>query len=227
MCKGYFTRNVKTIPSICRKWQREDETDTIYYQWKKPVFGRFSSINTAACLQFGYNSLGNPARLPLLPAEIPMAPPDDDTKRRDLHRHGVLHPHPEQVSHELFATDPFFDRRDLVQVKYEMLRRVRVDGRSVSGAADAAGLSRPTFYSARAAFEDEGLRGLLPAKKGPRRAHKLTDDVLALLEEWHTAEPDLDMAALAERLQRQRELSVHPRSIQRALARRRKKKGAP
>jgi hypothetical protein len=34
--------------------------------------------------------------------------------------------------------------RDLVQVKYEMLRRVRVDGHSVSQSATGFGLSRPS-----------------------------------------------------------------------------------
>jgi len=152
-------------------------------------------------------------------------PPDDDPKRDALARRGVLHPHPERISDDLFSSDPFFDRCDLVQVKYEMLRRVRVDGRTVRDAADAAGLSRPTFYSARAAFEKEGLLGLLPAKKGPRRAHKLSDEVLVLVEELQRDAPDLDLAALASLLQERLDLTVHPRSIERALARRRKKKG--
>lgn len=152
-------------------------------------------------------------------------PPDDDSKRHALDQRGVLHPHPERVSDDLFAGDPFFDRRDLVQVKYEMLRSARVDGHTVSAAADAAGLSRPTFYSARAAFEGHGLVGLLPARKGPRRAHKLSEDVLDLIEQWRTADPDLDMAALAARLRERLDLSVHPRSIERALNRRRAKKG--
>ena len=38
-----------------------------------------------------------------------------------------------QVRDPLFTSgSPFFDPRDLVQVKYELLRRVRVDGDSVS-----------------------------------------------------------------------------------------------
>lgn len=154
-----------------------------------------------------------------------MNPSDDDPKLLALQRRGVLHPHPERVRDELFSGDTFFDRRDLVQVKYEMLRRVRVDGLSVREAAGAAGLSRPTFYAARDALEREGLLGLLPAKKGPRRAHKLTDEVLDLVERWQEEDPSLDMADLAALLRERRELQVHPRSIDRALARRRSKRG--
>jgi transposase len=153
-------------------------------------------------------------------------PPHDDPKHQALARRGVLHPHPELVSDGLFEEGSFFDRRDLMQVKYEMLRSVRVDGRSVREAASAAGLSRPTFYSSKAAFEREGLLGLLPEKKGPKRAHKLTDEILELVEAWRRAEPDLDASSIAARLQERLFLTVHARSVDRALARRRRKRGA-
>jgi hypothetical protein len=75
--------------------------------------------------------------------------PDDPAKRpkRDaLRRNGTLNPHPDVVTDSLFRTGDFFDPDDLVQVKYEMLRRVRLDKQSVSQSASAFGFSRPTFY---------------------------------------------------------------------------------
>lgn len=149
---------------------------------------------------------------------------DDDPKRDELARRGSLHPRPEQVTDPIFDAEPFFDSRDVVQVKYEMLRSVRVEGRSVSQAAAHFGLSRPTFYTARAAFEQAGLSGLLPAKKGPRRAHKLSDAVMIFVDEQLEAEPSLSMAALTERVHEHVGVTVHPRSIKRALERRSKKK---
>ena len=76
-----------------------------------------------------------------------------DPKADTLRQHGCLHPHPDKVTDELFASSEFFDARDLVQVKYEMLRRVRVDGHSVSQSAARFGLSRPSYYQAQKAFE--------------------------------------------------------------------------
>ena len=69
-----------------------------------------------------------------------------DDKTRTLREHGCLNPHPERVRDPRFLDNAFFDPRDLVQVKYEMLRRVREDGESISGSAARFGLSRPTFY---------------------------------------------------------------------------------
>ena len=77
---------------------------------------------------------------------------------------------------------PFFDARDLVQVKYEMLRRARREGQPVSQVAAAFGFSRPSFYAAQALFEQAGLPGLVPQWPGPRRAHKLSEAVVDFLE---------------------------------------------
>lgn len=152
-----------------------------------------------------------------------MSDPDDGAKRRELVRRRALHPHPERVTDAMFQDEPFFDRRDAVQVKYEMLRSVRVEGRSVCRAAEQFGFSRPTFYEARAAFEEAGLPGLLPAKKGPRRAHKLSPAVLSFVDELLGSQPTLPMGTVAERIHERFDVKVHPRSIQRALERRSKK----
>ena len=94
---------------------------------------------------------------------------DQDTKTRTLQQQGTLNPRPKTVRDELFLQDDFFDPRDLVQVKYEMLRRVRTEGTSVTDAAANFGFSRPSFYQAQSAFEQDGLAGLVPHKRGPSR----------------------------------------------------------
>ena len=93
-----------------------------------------------------------------------------DPKAEALRAQGALHPHPETIRDPLFGSHEFFDARDLVQVKYEMLRRVDVDGHPVSRTTDAFGCSRPTFYQAQTAFNAHGLPGLVPRKRGPRGA---------------------------------------------------------
>ena len=153
-----------------------------------------------------------------------MTAPSDDSKRDELSRRGTLHPHAEQVSDPLFDRESFFDRRDAVQVKYEMLRSVQAEGRPVSQAAAQFGFSRPTFYEARAAFGRAGLPGLLPAKKGPRRAHKLSEPVLSFVDGQRAARPSLTMAALRDLIHARFGLTVDARSIWRALLRRSKKK---
>lgn len=146
-----------------------------------------------------------------------------DAKTAALQAQGTLHPHPDAVRDPVFDTDPFFDRRDLVQVKYEMLRRVTVDGQPVAPTADAFGVSRPTFYQARAAFTAGGLPGLLPQKRGPRGAHKLGDEVMAFIATVQ-ADAAVDARELAARVHERFGLVVHPRSIERALRRGEKKR---
>jgi transposase len=143
-----------------------------------------------------------------------------DPKVDELARSRTLNPHPGRVSDEAFATSEFFDARDMVQVKYEMVRKVTTEGTSVTAAADAFGMSRQSFYSAAAALESEGLAGLVPGKPGPRRAHKLTDEVLDHLDALRRAGPGLGSADLAAAAAERFGISVHPRSVERAMARR-------
>lgn len=147
-----------------------------------------------------------------------------DAKRRLLRQQGVLHPHPEAVTAAVFQDHSFFDPADLIQVKYEMLRRVEAEQISVSQAAHQAGLSRPSFYQAQAALQREGLAGLIPQKPGPHGAHKLTAPVLDFLDRQRAGQPDLKFAELAQLVQKQLGVTVHPRTIERMFSRRQKKR---
>ena len=141
-------------------------------------------------------------------------------KKRALQQHGTLNPRPQAVQDSLFRDSEFFDPRDLVQIKYEMLRRVRVDDQSVTAAAEAYGFSRVAFYQILAAFEQEGLPGLVPKRRGPKHAHKLAAPVLEFIDQQRASNPKLRAPELAALVQKHWGLSVHPRSIERALTRR-------
>jgi transposase len=142
-----------------------------------------------------------------------------DAKEAALAETRTLNPHPEAVGDEQFASSEFLDARDLVQVKYEMVRRVRVEGQRVSEAAAAFGFSRPSWYAAAAALDRDGLGGLVPAKPGPRRAHKLTDEVIAYTQRLREQDPSIGSADLADAIAAKFAIRVHPRSVERALAR--------
>jgi transposase len=147
-----------------------------------------------------------------------------EAKAETLRAQGTLHPHPDAVRDPLFVSHDFFDPRDLVQVRYEMLRRVDVDGHPVARTADAFGVSRPTFYQTQAAFQAQGLAGLVPRKRGPHGAHKVTDAVLAFVAAQRAADPALPVRALLPRIRDHFGVDVHRRSLERAVRRQEKKR---
>ena len=151
---------------------------------------------------------------------------DDGRARKQslLKRQGTLHPHAQLVSAPLFHSHEFFDANDVVQVKYEMLRRVQVDHQPVTQSAATFGFSRPTYYQTETDFHREGLFGLVPQKRGPRQAHKLTAEVLDWVRELRAGNPRLSTAELASAIQQRFQVAVHRRSIERALARQEKKR---
>lgn len=154
-----------------------------------------------------------------------MAPlPRPDTKTAALRAAGALHRRPEAVRDQVFADHEFFDARDRVQVKYEMLRRHRVENTRVTAVAAAFGVSRQAFYAAESAFRAAGIPGLLPRPRGPRRAHKCTDEVLDFVQQWRQSHPGERGRRQTEAVRRRFGVRLHPRTIDRALARRKKKR---
>jgi transposase len=144
--------------------------------------------------------------------------PQRARRRQALSAQGASHPHPETVTDPLFRDSAFFDPNDLVQIKYEMLRSVQKEGRAVVEAAQAFGLSRPVFYVTQAVFQREGLPGLLPRKRGPKRPHKLNDEAMTVLLEAIQAAGRMPKGEeLATLLAQRCGVEVHPRSILRRL----------
>ncbi len=155
-----------------------------------------------------------------------MLRPPNDEKMRALRRHRALHPHPERVRDELFrGANPFFDPQDLVQVKYEMLRRVEHEQHRVGETTRAFGFSRPVFYQARQAFQAGGLLGLEGRRPGPKGRHKLRPEILEFLREMRSESPRMGARKLARELEQRFDVRVHPRTIERAL--REGEKGGP
>ena len=153
-----------------------------------------------------------------------MAKRKTDPKTEVLRQRGSLNLHSDRVKDPLFQTSDFFDARDLVQVKYEMVRQVRVDGQPVGQSAAAFGFSRPSFYQAQERLGSGGLAALVPRKPGPRRSHKLDVEVMDFIEQQRSEDVSLRPADLAGRIQKKFRRKIHPRSIERALARQEKKR---
>ena len=152
-----------------------------------------------------------------------MAKRKSDPKMLELKRTRTLHPHPEAIADPLFQENPFFDVRDLLQVRYEMLRRHRAEGMPIRRVAAAFGVSRPTFYQAQEAFQRAGLPGLLPQPRGPKEGHKLSADVLDYVTALQKTRPGLTTVQCVQAVQDRFRIAIHRRSLERARLRSKKK----
>ena len=157
----------------------------------------------------------------LMSKHLPSPP---DPKKTALRAAGSLHPHPEAVQDEAFLHSEFFDPNDIVQVKYEMLRRHRLEHTPVATVAHAFGTSRQAFYAAEALLVSHGIPGLIPKRRGPHGAHKCTDEILDFAAHWKDEHPAEGTENLAGSIEQRFGVTINPRSIDRALARRKKKR---
>jgi transposase len=149
-----------------------------------------------------------------MPAKRNNEPP----KAKALREEGTLNPAPEKVRDSKFRENEFFDPCDLMQVKYEMLRRVSVENASVANAAEEYGLSRPTYYQTKTNFDLAGIAGLVPRKRGPRGPHKLQGEVRAFVEEQLVAGQPVRARKVAKLVRETFGLDIHPRTIERTVA---------
>jgi transposase len=145
-------------------------------------------------------------------------------RREALRRARLLNPKADDVRSPLFQ-HPFFDPRDKLQVKYEMLRSHEVDRLPVSRAAELFGYSRQGFYQLEEAFAAAGMAGLLEKKRGRQGPDKCTPQVVAYLLAAKQAHPDLPAPQLADQLRRERSVELHHRTIEKLLARLPRRRG--
>lgn len=131
-----------------------------------------------------------------------------------------------EVKDELFLNNDFFDPKDLVQVKYEMLRKVEREDFEVKAAVHLFGMSRQYYYKIKTAFDRQGMAGLLPGRRGPKHPFKLTDDIVGFINEMIKEEPSVTNQRIAGEIEARFKVAVNPRTIQRMRKDQKKRKGA-
>ena len=157
-----------------------------------------------------------------------MAEHRDDTEKRDrLREAGTLNRTPEKVSDPAFASGDFFDSRDLLQVRYEMVRLVRVGSATLAQAAERFGVSRPTCFRMVKAFDEGGLQELVPARRGPRGPHKISPEMLRFVEDYRARHGRVGARRLVPVIEAEFGVRVHPRGLEKAIERDKKKSPEP
>ena len=141
--------------------------------------------------------------------------PKKSVKNQTLKKQNLLYHKAEKITDHLFQTNDFFDPHDLLQVKYEMLRRVQKDGWPVTKTASVFGFSRLSFYKILSAFESSGMTGLLPKKKGPKKPNKITDAVLSFIRDTQNKEPETKARKLKILIKTKFGIDLHKRTIER------------
>ena len=157
MCKDNYVASVSLI------------TPHGHPQW--PIVAGISAIQPSAGALTGFSVRHNNSYVLGALVKRFGVPAGRDRKRSKsdaLAEDGALNPAPEKVRDLKFQEGGFFDPRDIVQVKYEMLRRASVEKASVTEVSEEYGVSRPTYYSP-ASINLKGFDDSLCRRCGRRR----------------------------------------------------------
>ena len=147
-----------------------------------------------------------------------------DNKLKILEENGSLNKNADKVKDPLFQNNSFFDAKDIVQVKYEMLRAVEKDRQSIIQTSETFGFSRVSYYKILNSFKKYGIEGMLPRKRGPKKAHKLTPEVMDFINEKTTQNPNMSKKDLVNILETDKGIKIHKRTIEKNLSSGKKKR---
>jgi len=139
------------------------------------------------------------------------------SKEEALKQNGCFYHNFESVAAGIFNTAAFFDSRDIVQVKYEMIRAASNGEGSITEISDEYGFSRKSYYQILKAFQDGGLYALIPQKPGPKKPHKLTDGATAFIDSFLAGNTKAKPKEISAALEAEMGISIHPRTIYRYL----------
>ena len=206
MCKANFAATVNEMTPLDRLTSRCNDHKYAVSRCNRPRV----SLDTSPEVRHKY--------IYVLWRSMPMKSKSKPLKVEALREEGTLNPTPEHVRDPKFQGNEFFDPHDIVQVKYEMLRRVSVENASVSATTEDYGVSRPTYYQTKASFDKAGIAGLVPQKRGPRGPHKFRGDALAFVQQQLVAGEPVRARDLAKLVRQKFDLNIHPRTIERAVA---------
>jgi len=147
---------------------------------------------------------------------MPRAKNNSD-KQKALQQHGTLNPRRRMCAILCSRTANSSIQR-LAAGEYEMLRQAHAEKRAF---LDGQGIwfFPPVVFTKRiVAFEARWFARITSQKRGPRNGHKLTPEVMKFRHEQQTLEPSLSLAQLAEQVQHNFHVKVHPAASSAASA---------
>jgi transposase len=134
-----------------------------------------------------------------------------------LRQDNALNFAPDKVKDQNFKHSEFFDPCDAVQVRYELLRSVKIDKKPVTLAVSSYGFSRSIYYQLKTRFEQSGITGLISKKRCLHGSYKLNENVMLFIWKNLRDEAPIQAQKLAKQIQCELNLKIHPRTIERAV----------
>lgn len=110
----------------------------------------------------------------------------------------------------------FIDAEDKVTRKLAMLVQGQCLGVSAEEAAQNFGFSRPRYYQVKKLFEEQGNKGLVDSKRGPKQKHVCNETVVGQVRRHRYLDPEASSDVIAQKL-RQTGLNVSKRSVERII----------
>ena len=138
-------------------------------------------------------------------------------KEDRLKASNTFNPDYDKISDPKFSIDSIMDPRDLLQVRYELVRSVEYDNTPITHAAEEYGVSERTARRYIQSMKAGGLSALIPGKSGPSGPSVLKQEVCDFIDAYVASHPRASGKKVCDAIAQSMNISVGQRTVERYL----------
>ena len=124
-----------------------------------------------------------------------------------------------------FIESDLYASRDLLQVRYELVRSIEEGDIALDEVPDKYGVSSVTAKRYVRSFKEGGMIALVPEQKGPKGPSSLDDEALRFIDSYIAEHPKASGRKVHEALESERHLGISKRTVERYLSSKKAKGG--
>lgn len=122
-----------------------------------------------------------------------------------------------RVNAPCFADNEMMDPHDLLQVRYEMVRAIELDNKSIKDTCSEFGVSASTARRYVRDLKEGGLIALVPEKKGPAGPTRLSKEAAEFIDNYLKEFPKASGGKVHRALETKLHTGVSKRTVERYL----------
>ena len=131
----------------------------------------------------------------------------------------------DKVTEPRFLDSDLFDPKDLLQVRYEMVRSIKEGVITLDEVPSKYGVSAMTAKRCVSSLEKGGIIALVPERKGPKGPSSLDDESLRFIDSYIAEHPKASGRKVHDALEAEKHVGVSKRTVERYLSSKKAKGG--
>ena len=130
-----------------------------------------------------------------------------------------------KINDPIFQRSGIMDPRDLLLVRFELVRSLELDGKPIEEVCSQYGISPCTARRYVRDMKERGLIALVPEKRGPNGPSVMTDEIANYIDKYLTDHPKASAGKVYQSLVDAKKVTIGKRTVERYISSKKGKGG--